>query len=90
MYVHHKDYDRSFRQGELDLQTRVASSSEDEQKTGALNTIVKNLKIIDSAIEEAKVAWRENPHSPHLARMVMAAYRAKATLLGKSARGTGI
>lgn len=78
------------RQGELDLQARVASSTEDERKSGAVNTIVKNLKIIDNAIDEAKTAWRENPRSPHLARMVMAAYRAKASLLGKSARGTNI
>ena len=78
------------RQGELDLQVRVASSSEEERASGALNTIVKNLKVIDNAIDEAKTAWRENPRSPHLARMVMAAYRAKATLLGKTAHGTSI
>jgi anti-sigma factor RsiW len=49
---------------------------------GTLALIKANLHAVDLAIQQAQDAWRDNPHSPHLMRMVIAAYRAKASLLG--------
>ena len=51
-----------------------------------LALIEENLRLIDLAIAQAREAWEADPHNPHLARMVSAAYRAKARLQVEAAR----
>ncbi len=60
----------------------AAEQTSDSDLGGTWNLIVANLHTIDLAIQDARNAWRANPHSPHLTRMVIAAYRAKSSLLG--------
>ncbi len=43
------------------------------------------LRIVNSAIEEARTAWRANPDSPQLVRLLVAAYQAKSALRGRAA-----
>ena len=51
-----------------------------------LGLIVENLRIIDASIAELREAWKANPSSPRVARMLAAAYRAKVALQGRASR----
>jgi hypothetical protein len=46
----------------------------------ALDVIADNLRIVDRAIAEARLAWEANPTSPRLVRMLATAYKVKAAL----------
>jgi hypothetical protein len=48
--------------------------------TSALDVIADNVRIVDRAIAEARLAWEANPTSPRLMRMLAAAYKVKAAL----------
>jgi len=45
-----------------------------------------NLRIVDQAIADAREAWRANPDSPQLVRMLVAAYQAKTALQGRASQ----
>ncbi len=60
----------------------VAADTPADPGGGTLDLIRANLRTVDLAIGQAREAWQANPHSPHLTRMVIAAYQAKAALLG--------
>lgn len=60
----------------------VAEEAPADAGGGTLDLIRANLRTVDLAIQQARDAWQANPHSPHLTRMVIAAYQAKAALLG--------
>lgn len=63
-----------------------ASQDEGEETNPILGLIVHNLRIIDQSISELREAWKADPASPRLARMLAAAYRAKIALQGQAAR----
>ena len=73
------------REGESQV-LAAAEETPDGELGGTWNLIVANLRTIDLAIQDARDAWRANPRSPHLTRMVIAAYRAKSSLLGDARR----
>jgi anti-sigma factor RsiW len=51
-----------------------------------LDLITSNLRIIDRAIADARAAWSADPQSPHLARLLASAYRARASLQRQRSR----
>jgi hypothetical protein len=77
--------DAECREGDMQLAVVQAQAGATSGPSG-LRKIVEGLGVIDRAIAEAKAAWAADPHSPHLARMVMAAYRAKASLQRQAAQ----
>jgi hypothetical protein len=68
--------------------TQLMAQAADEPaspSTSALRVIADNLRLIDRAIDEARLAWESNPRSPRLMRMLVAAYEARAALQGRAA-----
>lgn len=56
-----------------------------EMHTMPFTFFESQLRIVNSAIEEARSAWRANPDSPQLVRLLVAAYQAKSALRGRAA-----
>jgi hypothetical protein len=64
-------------------ESEESAESKESEKMSILELIAHNLRIIDLAISDAREAWSADPHSPHLARILASAYRAKAALQGQ-------
>jgi hypothetical protein len=63
---------------------RLAAAHAGEQGHPLLELFRSHLGIVNQAIADAREAWRANPESPQLVRMLVAAYQAKATLQGRA------
>lgn len=63
---------------------RYAAAADDGPMVPVVGAMLANLRIIDHSISELREAWRANPDSPRLARMLAAAYRAKIVLQGRA------
>jgi hypothetical protein len=72
-------------QGDLEM-AEYSSRVEGTQYFPILALITENLRIIDQSITELREAWKANPDSPRVARMLAAAYRAKVALQGRASR----
>ncbi|MFH1844833.1 MAG: hypothetical protein ABIF77_16705 [bacterium] len=62
------------------------AENEDDESSPLLNLITHNLRIIDLAIADVREAWSADPDSPHLARLLASAYRARAVLQRQETR----
>lgn len=64
---------------------RYAADAEGGPMVPVVGAMLENLRIIEHSISELREAWRANPDTPRLARMLAAAYRAKIVLQGRAA-----
>ncbi|MBU1698811.1 MAG: zf-HC2 domain-containing protein [Candidatus Eisenbacteria bacterium] len=62
------------------------SAEADGEASSVFRVIADNLHAINQAVAEAKDAWLSDPESPHLARLLAAAYRAKVALQDRAMR----
>jgi anti-sigma-K factor RskA len=66
-----------------------ASGETGDESSGIFGVFADNLRTINAAIDEARDAWLSDPDSPHLARLLAAAYRAKVALQGQAIQVVG-
>mgnify|MGYP001171178869 CR=1 FL=1 len=60
-------------------------SLEDELPPGTLDIVRENLRAIDRALDEARLATASDPGDPRLARLILAAHEKKLDLLRRAA-----
>jgi len=62
------------------------TEDEDGESSPLFSLIAHHLRIIDLAIADVREAWSADPDSPHLARLLASAYRARAVLQRQETR----